>query len=375
MTLKITSIRQHNKTSVLKYIINNQPISRATVSNETGLNKATVSEITKELLDEKIVQETGIGESTLQGGRKPIMLTFNHRAGMSIGIDIGVNSIRIMSTYLNGEIITQEKMNYKTNELFSTIKHILKTEYSKSKKLPYGVVGATISVQGIVHKNKIFFTPNYNIVDIEAIIKDFDFPIFFENEANLAAYAHLYNSENQLNDHTIAAITLRTGIGSGIITNGEIYKGFESRAGELGHTVVVPNGTQCPCGNKGCLEMYASEKALLKEYNERQGKKDLTIQDFIKDYRNNETVAKEVLEGISEFLAIGLNNFIALFAIEEIYLVSNLSHEIPSLVDFIDHKINSVFSRDNRLLNSDFGKFAPALGAALYSTDKFIDTI
>ena len=89
--------------------------------------------------------------------------------------------------------------------------------------------------------------------------------------------------------------------------------------------------------------MYASEKALLKEYNERQGKKDLTIQDFIKDYRNNETVAKEVLEGISEFLAIGLNNFIALFAIEEIYLVSNLSHEIPSLVDFIDHKINSVF--------------------------------
>ncbi|NMB18522.1 MAG: ROK family protein, partial [Erysipelothrix sp.] len=142
MTLKITSIRQHNKTSVLKHIINNQPISRATVSNETGLNKATVSEITKELLDEKIVQETGIGESTLQGGRKPIMLTFNHRAGMSIGIDIGVNSIRIMSTYLNGEIITQEKMNYKTNELFSTIKHILKTEYSKSKKLPYGVVGA-----------------------------------------------------------------------------------------------------------------------------------------------------------------------------------------------------------------------------------------
>lgn len=373
MLLKLDAIRQINTTSILKYIIDKQPLSRIDISEQMGMNKATISQITRDLINSNIINEVGMGSSTALGGRKPVLLTFNHKIGVSLGIDIGVNSIRFLVTYLNGEVIYKDIKIHDHDKTIKIITDFIHAQEIIYSDLLYGVVGVTISIQGIVHEDEIFFIPNYDVTGIERIANDFDFPIHFENEANLAAFAH--TSINNVQSNSIAAVTLRSGIGSGIVHNKVIYKGFQSRSGELGHTIVVPNGIKCTCGNKGCLEQYVSEGAILKQFNSEMHNKDLTIHDLVNEFKKGNEIAINIIESTSELLAIGINNFIALFAINEIYLVANLSDEMETLPESIKNKITSVFSKDISLKNSPFGKYASSTGACLVGIDRFINDL
>src|SRR5699024_1178787 len=99
--------------------------------------------------------------------------------------------------------------------------------------------------------NKILFTPYYDLSGIDLVkqLKDkLDIPIYLENEANLAAMAE--SSLNNLHKD-IVNFSIHTGIGAGVIIDGKLYRGFEGRGGEIGHTTLYPGGLQCPCGNKG----------------------------------------------------------------------------------------------------------------------------
>lgn len=98
-------IREQNASLVMEQIVQHAPISRATLSANIGLNKATVSDITKKLLEEKLIEEIGIGESSHSGGRKPILLQLNKKAGLSIAIELGYDFISTMVTYLDGEVV------------------------------------------------------------------------------------------------------------------------------------------------------------------------------------------------------------------------------------------------------------------------------
>ena len=105
MIINKMGIREQNEAAVLKTIIDNENVSRAEVSNLTHLNKASVSQITKKLIDTDFVREVGIGDSTSIGGRKPIQLQFNHRSSLAVTFDIGYNYVRGMLSYINGEMI------------------------------------------------------------------------------------------------------------------------------------------------------------------------------------------------------------------------------------------------------------------------------
>src|SRR5699024_1484786 len=90
-----------------------------------------------------------------------------------------------------------------------------------------------------------------------------DMPVYVENEANLTALAETSFSTNKLN---LVSVSIHSGIGAGIIINGELYHGRNGHSGEVGHMILYPHGVACPCGNKGCLEQYCSEKAILQQY-------------------------------------------------------------------------------------------------------------
>ncbi|HAT4801695.1 TPA: winged helix-turn-helix transcriptional regulator, partial [Clostridioides difficile] len=104
------TIREMNERLVLEQIIKNGPISRASIASTIGLNKATISAITKKLIDESLVHEIGIGNSTHSGGRKPILLVFNKCAGISLSMDIGYDYIFSSLSYLDGTIINSKKL-------------------------------------------------------------------------------------------------------------------------------------------------------------------------------------------------------------------------------------------------------------------------
>lgn len=99
-------VKRNNKSLVLQTIIEKEPVSRADIAQITGLNKATVSSLVNDILEENMIFESGPGESS--GGRRPVLLHFNKTAGYAIGIDIGVNYVLSILTDLRGNIIIEK---------------------------------------------------------------------------------------------------------------------------------------------------------------------------------------------------------------------------------------------------------------------------
>src|SRR5690606_6296582 len=106
-------VKKMNSYIVFHCIRKHSPVSRAQISELTGLNKATVSSLVNELLENNLVIEIGPGESS--GGRKPVLLLFNERAGYAIGVDLGVNYIRSVLVDLNGNIIEEDRKSTRLN--------------------------------------------------------------------------------------------------------------------------------------------------------------------------------------------------------------------------------------------------------------------
>lgn len=153
------SIREKNEQYVIS-IINQKPkISRAEVAKESGLNKATVSDIVNKLVKEKLLIEVGSGISSVVGGRKPILLQLNKQAGVSLSIDLGYDYLSVVLTNLNGELLdTYKEVILITKE--NVVDLCLKTIEGFQKKAnhtPYGIVGVAIAIHGIVYDNSILF--------------------------------------------------------------------------------------------------------------------------------------------------------------------------------------------------------------------------
>ena len=139
-------MQETNVNLVISQIINNPEISRSEISNHTGLNKATVSEIVKKLIAESYVVETGTGNASTSGGRRPILLRINKKSGISISFDIRFDKISYMINYLNGEIIevqSYETISDKNNIVKNIEKIVLKTK-EKMSDIPFGVIASQL---------------------------------------------------------------------------------------------------------------------------------------------------------------------------------------------------------------------------------------
>ena len=185
--------KDFNTTMLLNSIIVNQPISRADLAKMNNLNKTTTSAIVTNLINDKLVYESGVGESTVGGGRKPILLKFNYKSALAISLELGSNYINSAIAYLNGDIIHYNTVvNIEINkknihqQLVKEIDELLK----KTPKTPNGLVGISVAVHGVTLNNKLTFSPFYDFGDYdiqEELSKQYQCPLFIENEANLAA--------------------------------------------------------------------------------------------------------------------------------------------------------------------------------------------
>ncbi len=369
-------IRQQNEATVLEEIIQFSPISRAAVSQKTGLNKATVSDITRKLIEDKLISEIGSGESSTSGGRKPIMLTFNKYVGTVLSLDLGYDYAASSLSYLDGELIFGEKQKnlfINKENVLTVIHDIIKNYQAYPNQGEFGIVGITIAIHGIVEENQIIFTPYYDLDQMELyteLTKLYPYPIFLENEANLTAIAESTFSSQY---DQLVSLSIHSGIGAGIIINGKLYKGRRGRAGEIGHSTLIPHGKKCPCGNEGCLEQYASENAILKKYQQLTGES-LVSPDFLaQKYSENQPEAGTVIAEMTDYLTIGVNNVITNFAPEIVYLNSPIIRRIPEIAENIAIGLTSSFNRHVIIVSSSLGSKASLYGAASVSIKNFLN--
>ena len=186
------TIREQNEAQILNQIIKEKEISRAKLSQVTLLNKASVSAITKKLLADHLILEKRIGELNTPG-RKPIMLTFNNKAALVIGLDLGYNYIDGMLSFLDGSEIRRFQLTETTitqKNFFQLVDSVITELTLQLPQTVYGIIGMTVAIQGQVLHDKFVSTAYDYLADIDLIQElnaKFDFPVNVENEANLSA--------------------------------------------------------------------------------------------------------------------------------------------------------------------------------------------
>ncbi|WP_442862450.1 ROK family protein [Bacillus sp. USDA818B3_A] len=374
-------VKKINQKLLLNEIVANSPISRAKLSETTGLNKSTVSSQINTLIEKNLIFEIGQGQSS--GGRKPVMLVFNKNAGYSLGIDIGVDYVNCILTDLKGNIVLEKNqpLECQTSEdikdvLLVNIKNII----AQMPESPYGLIGIGICVPGLVNtEQKIIFTPNLDWnyeLDLKTIIEEeFKVPVFLENEANAGAYGEKEFGAAK-NYENLVYVSVQTGIGVGIIINNDLYRGIRGFAGEMGHLTIDFNGLKCSCGNRGCWELYASEKALFKSLSKNQQKM-ITNQDIIHLANQNNPDILMALQNFGYYLGIGLTSILNTFNPQAVIIRNNIVEALPMVLNSIK---NSVASRTYQQLENNYqlfvsslGKNAPALGASSISIKNFLE--
>jgi predicted NBD/HSP70 family sugar kinase len=345
-------IRDINSTLVLETIINFMPISRAAISKKLGLTKATISAIVQDLMNKNLVIEIGSDNTNL--GRKPILLCFDKKAGHIICVDIGVETISVLMTDLLGEdcCLKQMKTPKATEDIISVLCELIESMKPKIKKSPYGLVGITLGVHGVIVDNKVAFAPYYDLSSIDLakeLEEHFHSPVFLENEANLSVLGEktfMYDYPN------IANISVHSGIGLGILINNSLYTGYSGRAGEFGHTIVEIDGKECPCGNHGCLEQYVSERVLLKEFAQIKGQKDINFDTFSSMYQTGDSDAIATTDKFIKYMSVCVNNVINAFNPDIVIINSSFTIFFPGLTKLIEQSLHSRMNDVNRIVPS-----------------------
>jgi len=381
-------IKRMNKAIVLQTLRRKSPLSRAHISELTGLNKATVSSLVGELIEEKLAEEIGLGESS--GGRKPILLLFNRLAGYSVGVDLGVNYLLSVLADLQGNVIAHRHTPHR-NESFEQVMTLLFAEIrqlmQKAPASPYHVVGIGVGVSGLVDlEGRLLFAPNLGWRDVplkEKLEQEFQLPVQVENEAHAGALGEkLYGAG--AGGRQLVYISAGMGIGTGIIINNELYRGSGGLSGEMGHMVIEAGGKLCRCGNRGCWELYASEKTLLEEYCRRvtnaedsATQAEPTVEQIVAEAEGGSPAARQSLGEIGEYLGIGISNIINTFNPETILIGNRLSLAGDWILEPI-RRVTGLRSlpyhrRKLRIELATLGIFSCARGAASLPAAHFLE--
>ncbi|SFI94242.1 Sugar kinase of the NBD/HSP70 family, may contain an N-terminal HTH domain [Terrisporobacter glycolicus] len=365
-------IRNINNNLILESILNYGPISRADLSKRLNLTKATISAIVQDLIDHSLVIE--IGSKDTHVGRKPILLCFNQKCAYAISIDLNAEYIAVCLSDLKGEKIysSHYKNNLDSETLLEKLKAIIKHIITLVPNSKYGVVGITVGIHGITFNNEIIFTPYYNLtgLDIASDLNNtFNIPVYIENEANLS----VIGEKAFFNDYSnIVNISIHTGVGLGLIIDNKLYTGYNGFAGEFGHSIVVPNGKPCPCGNNGCLEQYVSETSLLRHYSQLKGSEIKDIDVLISDYLYGDIEANQVIKSFIDYMSIAVNNILNTFNPHIIIINSAVTTYLPNIIEKIKNSMNSRMSKYINIVPTTLQNNSILLGGVYIISKNFL---
>ncbi|MBS1792580.1 MAG: ROK family transcriptional regulator [Acidobacteria bacterium] len=313
------TIRDINKQIVLNYVRDRSPISRAEIARETALQRSTVSAIVDDLQEAGLIEDIGTGDST--GGRKPTLLRLKTGSPIAIGVDVTPQKTTVAIADLAGQVLEKETFPTSANMAFMTGQIIEKIRELAAKH-PESDFEVGISVPGIADQTlgKVLYIPYFNWRDwnIAAQITEVTgFPATIENDANAIALAELWFGHDKIRKtRNFITVLVGEGIGTGIIFDGQIYRGEKGAAGEFGHMIVgVDAPVQCSCGSRDCWEAHASEKAIIRRYQKLLEDENLTqqavdIKHLVTLAKNGETQAVRALRETARFLGIGISNLI-----------------------------------------------------------------
>ncbi len=303
------------------------------------------------------------------------------------GIDIGGTKIAVEIESLNGEKIAARRLptqveigaNAIVETIFQAIDEMLAENQSKLVSIGIGCPSPLDTEKGLV------MSPS-NLQDWESfpIVKlfqdRFNAPVVLENDANTAALGEfVYGAGRGFKN--IVYVTVSTGIGGGIILDGEILHGIGGDAGEIGHTIVQPDGVRCNCGSVGCLETICSGVHIARRAQERManGEKSLMVEmvddiseisakTVVEAMQKKDKAAIEIWDETCRFLAIGIGNLITLIAPEAVIIGGGIAAASGDLLldpvkRFLPNFVSMVPAEKITILPAELGSQSGVCGA------------
>jgi predicted NBD/HSP70 family sugar kinase len=264
---------RNNRGAILDLIRSEKVVSRVELATQAGLTEASVSRIVKQLIADGIVEETGRAEST--GGKRRTLLQLAGRARHAIGVYLTDSHVRCVLTDMTGRVVAsapesprgmdQENRAVVVAETVTTIEALIAEAGIGAESL----LGIGIAIPGREQISRYQRSSRpYDFAEWDWRVVESDFadatgmPIIVENDSTCAALGEHWTSRSATTQD-IGVVTIASGIGFGLVTNGDVYRGATSNVGEIGHMSVDVDGPDCPCGNKGCLDGYASPRNVI----------------------------------------------------------------------------------------------------------------
>lgn len=289
----------------------------------------------------------------------------------AVGIDLGGTNLRWAVVDGSGARLYQARIERPRDQ--SEVLDRIRAAVEDCKSRYSSVQGAGIAVPGIITPDGV--TSNnlgWQGVRLDEELKDLGLPFRLLNDMAAGALGELHFGRAR-GFGSVIFITVSTGIGAGIILDGEVYRGANGMAGEVGHTVVDLNGLLCGCGRRGCWEMIASGTAHRRRVREAFNSgtwPNLTVEPTPSDVtlraRQGDRAARALILRTARYVGIGVSNLANLYDPEAFIFTGGFARNNWDIIDeYLEREVrDQAFSQNVRLLLTELGDDAGIVGAA-----------
>lgn len=360
-------MRRRNLSRVMHAVSAEGPLSRAAIASRIGLTRAAVSTLVDELIRSGLLEELG-PERPGRVGRPGSALAVSGSGPAGIGAEVGVDHLAVCAVDLRGRVRSRAVRHVanrgrSAGPVLAQLTAMTERVVAEAEAEGLWPAGLAVAVPGLVARDArtVVRAPNlgWHDTDLGELLPGL--PLTVANEANFGALAELWLGEDTPRD--FLHVSAEIGIGAAVVVDGRLLHGNRGFAGELGHVPVWPDGPECACGGRGCLEQYAGEEAVLRAAGLEPGEDRVGL--LAGRAEQGDARVRRALEDAGTALGIALTGAVNLLDPESVVLGGALSGLAPWLLPALRSELaRRTAGPPCPVSVSPLGPEGPLLGAA-----------
>lgn len=338
-------VRDQNRLLVLSALRERRRMTRSDLARETNLSYPTVATILAQLQEEGFLRAAGPDRRT--AGRRPMGVEFNPRARLVAGVDLNSPVPRAVLADLDGEPageVVTGRLVREAEELLPAAIEVVEKALARQGIGPQMLLGVGVALRGTLdleHEAVHFMEFEQAVRLVPGLRERFGAPVLLDHNYNAALLAeHLYGAARGF--ELVYRVNVGTGISAGVLVHGEIYRGAFGNAGEFGHVGVDPQGPTCQgCGRRGCLELYASARAIARAAGGEvpDEEVDRVVEELARRALEGEEAARRIFARAAWALAEGLADAVNVLNPEVVIVDGSVARAYPPLAEEVHRRL------------------------------------
>jgi predicted NBD/HSP70 family sugar kinase len=323
--------RHINSRLLLNLVREHQPISRAELMRRSGLQRSTVSVIADQLITNDWLREGNMGHSIR--GRKPTFLHLNENRMGTFGINVQLYLTHIGLADLNGKFVVRQTIPTPA-EMDSFLHQISRIIRDWMVQFPFTRIEEIgLGLPGPINPASRLFSLGpgtyWNVQDLQNKLESAtQLNVCIETIANACALSEMWFNPRARNSRDFVVVAVSDTVGVGIVLNGQLVRGRPALSSGFGHVIIDENGPQCSCGRRGCWEVFASNLAAIRYYNDLRPPKSRIkrFDELLQLIDQNDGHAVQALRQMTEYLGAGIAMLVSGFAPDFVSIAGDISH-------------------------------------------------